>query len=97
MTSPGELYMYNTPAYSRTVTVLERVTGMDVNAYTSQWLTSRIGMQDSGWWTRPGEVMVPSPAKRSSGAGGTSDPSLASVFSRPMTHRAPPLSHQRNP
>ena len=59
MGTPGELYMYNTPAYSRTVTVLERVTGMDVNAYTSQWLTSRVGMQDSGWWTRPGKVMVP--------------------------------------
>ncbi len=58
MGTPGELYMYNTPAYSRTVTVLERVTGMDVNAYTAQWLTSRVGMQDSRWWTRPGEVMV---------------------------------------
>ena len=59
MGTPGELYMYNTPAYSRTVTVLEKVTGMDVNAYTSKWLTSRIGMQDSRWWTRSSEVMVP--------------------------------------
>ena len=58
MGTPGELYMYNTPVYSRTVTVLERATGMDVNAYTLQWLTSRIGMRDSRWWTRPGEVMV---------------------------------------
>ena len=59
MGTPGELYMYNTPAYSRTVTVLERATGMDVNEYTSQWLTSLTGMEDSRWWTRPGEVMSP--------------------------------------
>ena len=38
---------------------IDPASGMDVNAYTSQWLTSRVGMQDSGWWTRPGKVMVP--------------------------------------
>lgn len=57
--TPGELFQYNTPAYSRLVPVLEEVTGRDINTLTSEWLTERIGMRDSRWWTRPGEVMVP--------------------------------------
>ena len=57
--TPGEIFMYNTPAYSRTVPVLEKATGLDIHACTSQWLTSRIGMQDSRWWTRPQDDMVP--------------------------------------
>ena len=58
MGTPGELFMYNTPVYSRMVTILEKVTGMDVDAYTSQWLTSRVGMHDSRWWTRSEEFRV---------------------------------------
>ena len=57
--TPGEIFLYNTPAYSRTVPVLEKATGLDIHACTSRWLTSRIGMQDSGWWTRPQDGMVP--------------------------------------
>ena len=53
----GEKWMYNTNVYSQTVKVLEVASGLEVNEYTSRWLTSRIGMSDSRWvprsWARP--------------------------------------------
>ncbi len=54
----GEVWMYNTPVYSNMVQVLESVTGLTLDEYTSAWLTSRIGMKDSRWleraWYEPG-------------------------------------------
>ena len=49
----GEVWMYNTPAYSRLFGVLEAATGKQLNDLTSEWLTSRVGMRDSKWWDRP--------------------------------------------
>ena len=49
----GEVWMYNTPAYSQMVGVLEAVTGKELNQLTSEWITSKIGMRDSKWWDRP--------------------------------------------
>ena len=49
----GEKWMYNTNVYSQTVKVLEAASGLKVNEYTSQWLTSRIGMSESRWVDRP--------------------------------------------
>ena len=49
----GEKWMYNTNVYSRLVQVLEAASGLEVNEYTSQWLTSRVGMADSQWGPRP--------------------------------------------
>ena len=49
----GEKWMYNTNVYSQTVKVLEAASGLEVNEYTSQWLTSRIGMSESRWVDRP--------------------------------------------
>jgi CubicO group peptidase (beta-lactamase class C family) len=44
--------MYNTPVYSKLVQILEKASGLGVAEYTSRWLTSRIGMSDSGWTPR---------------------------------------------
>lgn len=48
----GEKWMYNTPIYRRLVSILEAASGLTVHEYTSQWLTSRIGMSDSDWGER---------------------------------------------
>ena len=56
--TPGETWMYNTNAYSRLVPVLEAVTGLSVDASTTEWLTVPTGMTHSSWeprpWVRPG-------------------------------------------
>lgn len=56
----GSIWKYNTSVYSRTVKVLEKVTGLEINDLTSQWLTDRIGMSDSSWtertWVQGGEA-----------------------------------------
>jgi CubicO group peptidase (beta-lactamase class C family) len=49
----GEKWMYNTNMYSRMVQVIEAASGLDVHTYTSQWLTERIGMNESRWGDRP--------------------------------------------
>ncbi len=49
----GAKWRYNTPAYSRLAAVLEAVTGQDRNAFTREWLTGPIGMDDSKWMPRP--------------------------------------------
>ena len=48
----GSIWMYNTAVYSKILQVLEAASGLGVNDYTSQWLTSRIGMVDSEWRPR---------------------------------------------
>ena len=52
-TPAGEKWMYNTNVYSRAVPVLEAVSGLKADEYTSQWLTGRIGMSNSYWGPRP--------------------------------------------
>ena len=49
----GEVWMYNTPAYSKMGAVLEAATGKELNQLTSDWITSKTGMGDSKWWDRP--------------------------------------------
>ena len=48
----GEMWRYNTPIYTRLVAVMEAASGLTVNEYTAQWLTSRIGMSHSDWGAR---------------------------------------------
>jgi CubicO group peptidase (beta-lactamase class C family) len=50
--APGALWRYNTSVYARLIPVLEAVAGKDVEALSSDWLTARIGMADSGWRAR---------------------------------------------
>jgi CubicO group peptidase (beta-lactamase class C family) len=50
---PGQRWFYNTPAYSRLIDVVARVSGRDPNAYTSEWLTKTIGATDTRWIPRP--------------------------------------------
>ena len=54
----GSRWQYNTNAYSKLGPVLQKVTGLSIGELTSQWLTSKIGMSDSGWehrsWVLPG-------------------------------------------
>ncbi len=49
----GELWQYNTRAYSQLVPVLEKATGKNIDKLTNRWLTKQIHMSDSGWKTRP--------------------------------------------
>jgi CubicO group peptidase (beta-lactamase class C family) len=51
--APGVRWLYNTPAYSRLITVLARVTGLEPNQYTSAWLGTKIGMATTRWISRP--------------------------------------------
>jgi CubicO group peptidase (beta-lactamase class C family) len=52
-TPPTGKWFYNTIVYSKLVQILERASGLSVDAYTEQWLTARIGMRDSRWTPRP--------------------------------------------
>jgi CubicO group peptidase (beta-lactamase class C family) len=49
----GHHWFYNTPAYSRLITVLARASGLEPNVYTTEWLASQIGMTDTRWIARP--------------------------------------------
>jgi CubicO group peptidase (beta-lactamase class C family) len=49
---PGQRWFYNTPAYSRLITVLARASGLEPNVYTSEWLTGSIGATDTRWIPR---------------------------------------------
>jgi len=48
----GRKWRYNTWAYSQTVKVLEKASGMDRNEFTRKWLTGPLGMKDSRWAPR---------------------------------------------
>ena len=54
----GQVWQYNTNAYSKLVPILEKVTGKDVDTLSQEWLAVPIGMTDSGWerrlWVLPG-------------------------------------------
>ena len=49
----GEKWMYNTNVYSRLGAVLEEVTGLGLNALSSEWLFLPVGMSESRWGARP--------------------------------------------
>src|SRR5262249_7913849 len=48
----GSRWYYNTPAYSRLISVLAAVAHKDVNTYSAEWLTSSIGMSPTRWVMR---------------------------------------------
>jgi CubicO group peptidase (beta-lactamase class C family) len=50
----GTRWFYNTPAYSRLISVLASVTHKEPNDYTAEWLTRRLGMTDTRWIKREG-------------------------------------------
>jgi CubicO group peptidase (beta-lactamase class C family) len=50
---PGHHWFYNTPAYSRLITVLAKASGLEPDVYTSEWLASKIGMTETRWIARP--------------------------------------------
>jgi CubicO group peptidase (beta-lactamase class C family) len=54
----GDVWRYNTRAYSQLVKVLEAVTGDDISQLTKRWLADPIGMTDTAWrrafWVTPG-------------------------------------------
>jgi CubicO group peptidase (beta-lactamase class C family) len=49
----GAEWRYNTPAYAKTMSVIEAATKMSRNELTKTWLTDPIGMADSKWVRRP--------------------------------------------
>ena len=49
----GTKWNYNTRAYTRVYEIVSHVAGTELNATTREWLTSRIGMNDSRWVNRP--------------------------------------------
>jgi CubicO group peptidase (beta-lactamase class C family) len=48
----GTRWRYNTPAYARTVAVIAAAAKKSPNDLTREWLTGRIGMNDSRWVSR---------------------------------------------
>lgn len=55
----GALWRYNSTAYSRTRDAIAKASGKSANEFTREWLTSRIGMNDSSWKQRPGAARDP--------------------------------------
>jgi CubicO group peptidase (beta-lactamase class C family) len=51
-TAAGEKWMYNTTAYGRMHSVLEKAVGKDLQIITREWLTEPIGMRNSKWVDR---------------------------------------------
>jgi CubicO group peptidase (beta-lactamase class C family) len=49
---PGTRWLYNTPAYHNVMRVVEAVTGRERDDVTREWLTARLGMQNSSWTLR---------------------------------------------
>lgn len=49
---PGQTWSYNTVAYRKIMPVLVKVSGMSENELTQTWLTKKIGMRDTRWYTR---------------------------------------------
>ena len=56
---PGQAWQYNTSAYAQLMKVVESVTGSDRNRVTTDWLGTRIGLQNSRWIKRPGSLGNP--------------------------------------
>ena len=56
----GTAWQYNTTAYSKSLNVVEKASGMSANELTQKWLTGRIGMKDSSWVKRPGGGLLSS-------------------------------------
>lgn len=50
----GTRWRYNTAAYSRSVRVVAAAAKKPLNELTREWLSGRIGMNDSRWVERPG-------------------------------------------
>jgi CubicO group peptidase (beta-lactamase class C family) len=49
----GSVWLYNTPAYHYLMRIIEQVSGQDRNTITSDWITSKLGMENSSWTPRP--------------------------------------------
>ena len=50
---PDTRWRYNTPAYHHLLRIIAGAANQSREAVTSDWLTGRIGMHDSGWAPRP--------------------------------------------
>lgn len=50
----GTYWRYNTPAYSRLISVLEAATHQEIGPLTKEWVFDPIGMHDSRWAARSG-------------------------------------------
>ncbi len=50
---PDTRWRYNTPAYHHLLRIIAGAANQSREAVTSDWLTGRIGMRDSGWAPRP--------------------------------------------
>lgn len=57
---PGEVWRYNTAAYSQLIPVLEAIAGEPIDAITQDWIASAIGMQHTHWiqreWANPDQA-----------------------------------------
>ena len=51
--SAGDVWRYNTGAYSRMIGVIEKAVGTDIQTFTRDVLTGPTGMTDSRWLPRP--------------------------------------------
>lgn len=56
---PGRRWQYNSTAYSRSRDCVAKAAEKPANAVTKEWLTGRIGMNDSSWKQRPGAARDP--------------------------------------
>src|SRR6185503_16942826 len=53
---PGSVFLYNTPVYAVTKTVLAAAARMPLEALTRDWLTAPLGMADTAWRQRPASM-----------------------------------------
>jgi CubicO group peptidase (beta-lactamase class C family) len=51
---PGTKWRYNTTAYAQSLQAIAKAAGKTENELTAEWLTNRIGMNDSKWVRRRG-------------------------------------------
>ena len=49
----GNVWQYNTRAYSKMIPILTNITGMSIKQLTYKWLTAPTGMRESRWEPRP--------------------------------------------
>ena len=52
LAKPGSQWSYNTRAYSQLIFVLEKATGLKINALSSEWLFAPLLMKDTFWKER---------------------------------------------
>jgi CubicO group peptidase (beta-lactamase class C family) len=52
----GARFFYNTPVYASLKPLLEKVSGLTLDGLTRDWLTGPLGMNDTSWRQRPGEL-----------------------------------------